>query len=66
MAKIIIDTGDAQEHGGNVAALRPDKGWRGASLLRGGATIDEVALVLGCGSIDATARMIDFDWRSRP
>ena len=48
--------------------VRPSSvtGWRGASLLRGGATIDEVALVLGCGSIDATARMIDFDWRSRP
>jgi hypothetical protein len=48
--------------------VRPSSvtGWRGACLLRDGATIDEVALVLGTRSLDATARMIDFDWRSIP
>ncbi len=39
-------------------------GWAGAHLLGQGATIDEVARALGCRSLDATARMIGFDWRS--
>lgn len=37
--------------------------WAGASLLGAGHSIVEVALALGCRSLDQAARMIDYDWR---
>lgn len=37
--------------------------WRGASELAKGATIDEVARLLGMRSLDRTAAFIGFDWR---
>jgi site-specific recombinase XerD len=38
--------------------------WRGAHELTGGASIDEVALLLGCRSLDQTADIVGFDWRA--
>jgi hypothetical protein len=39
-------------------------GWAGARALRDGATIDEVARMLGMQSLDRTAELIGFDWRA--
>jgi integrase len=37
--------------------------WAGARALRDGATIDDVARMLGMRSLDQTAALIGFDWR---
>jgi hypothetical protein len=37
--------------------------WAGASAFRHGASIDQVARMLGVRSLDAAARIIGFDWR---
>ena len=48
--------------------IRPNSitAWRGAKELAGGASIDEVALLLGMRSLDRTATLIGFDWRTEP
>lgn len=38
-------------------------GWAGTRALRDGATIDQVARMLGMRSLDQTAALIGFDWR---
>jgi site-specific recombinase XerD len=38
--------------------------WAGATAFRDGASIEEVARMLGVRSLDAAARLIGFDWRS--
>ena len=40
--------------------------WRGAKELADGASIDEVAVLLGMRSLDRTATFIGFDWRAGP
>jgi integrase len=40
--------------------------WRGVRELAGGASIDEVAVLLGMRSLDRTATFIGFDWRAEP
>jgi hypothetical protein len=40
--------------------------WRGAKELADGASIDEVAVLLGMRSLDRTATFIGFDWRTEP
>lgn len=40
--------------------------WRGVRELAGGASIDEVAMLLGMRSLDRTATFIGFDWRAEP
>jgi integrase len=39
--------------------------WRGARALADGCSIDEVAHMLGVGTLDAAARIIGLDWRGR-
>ena len=48
--------------------VRPNSvpAWRGVKALAGGASIDEVALLLGMRSLDRTASFIGFDWRAGP
>ncbi len=48
--------------------VRPNSvpAWRGASALAAGASIDEVALLLGMRSLDRAAAFIGFDWRAKP
>jgi hypothetical protein len=38
--------------------------WVGAHAMVAGATIEEAALLMGCRSLDQTAAMVGFDWRS--
>jgi integrase len=53
------------------AGLSGDKGvrpgsipaWRGARALANGSTVDEVARMLGVGTLDAAARIIGLNWR---
>ena len=47
--------------------VRPNSvaAWRGELALRNGATIDEVARLLGMRSLDRTASFIGFEWRDR-
>jgi integrase len=40
--------------------------WRGAKELANGASIDEVAVLLGMRSLDRVAAFIGFDWRAEP
>ena len=40
--------------------------WRGAREFLNGASIDEVAVLLGMRSLDRAAAFIGFDWRSEP
>ncbi len=40
--------------------------WRGAKELADGASIDEVAVLLGMRSLDRAATFIGFDWRADP
>jgi hypothetical protein len=49
---------------GDIPEVRPNSvaGWRGELALRNGATIDEVACLLGMRSLDRTAAFISFDW----
>jgi hypothetical protein len=46
--------------------VRPNSisAWRGASELVHGASIDEVAVLLGMRSLDRAATFIGFDWRA--
>jgi integrase len=48
--------------------VRPNSipAWRGAKELANGASIDEVALLLGMRSLDRAASFIGFDWRTEP
>jgi integrase len=48
--------------------VRPNSvaAWRGAKELETGASIDEVALLLGMRSLDRAAAFIGFDWRTEP
>lgn len=48
--------------------VRPNSitAWRGVRELAGGASIDEVAVLLGMRSLDRTAAFIGFDWRAQP
>jgi len=48
--------------------VRPNSipAWRGAKELAAGASIDEVALLLGMRSLDRAATFIGFDWRAEP
>lgn len=50
----------------NQAGVRPNSipAWRGAKELAEGASIDEVALLLGMRSLDRAAAFIGFDWRT--
>jgi integrase/recombinase XerC len=52
----------------NQPGIRPNSvpAWRGAKELADGASIDEVALLLGMRSLDRTASFIGFDWRTEP
>src|SRR3954467_7321928 len=49
---------------GSEPDIRPNSvvAWRGASIMAAGATIDQVALMLGVRSLDATAAFIGWDW----
>ena len=51
-----------------VSGVRPNSipAWRGAKELANGASIDEVALLLGMRSLDRAASFIGFDWRTEP
>ena len=46
--------------------VRPNSipAWRGAAELANGASIDEVAVLLGMRSLDRAATFIGFDWRA--
>jgi integrase len=48
--------------------VRPNSlpAWRGAKELANGASIDEVAVLLGMRSLDRAAAFIGFDWRAEP
>lgn len=48
--------------------VRPNSipAWRGAKELADGASIDEVAQLLGMRSLDRAAAFVGFDWRSEP
>lgn len=48
--------------------VRPNSvpAWRGVKELEGGASIDEVAVLLGMRSLDRTATFIGLDWRAEP
>lgn len=48
--------------------VRPNSipAWRGANELAQGASIDEVAVLLGMRSLDRAASFIGFDWRTEP
>ncbi len=52
----------------NQPGIRPNSvpAWRGAKELAAGASIDEVALLLGMRSLDRAASFIGFDWRTEP
>jgi integrase/recombinase XerC len=52
----------------NQPGVRPNSitAWRGAQEFETGASIDEVALLLGMRSLDRTAAFIGFDWRTDP
>jgi site-specific recombinase XerC len=52
----------------NRVGIRPNSvpAWRGVTELGKGASIDEVAVLLGMRSLDRTAAFIGFDWRSEP
>ena len=52
----------------NQPGIRPNSvpAWRGAKELADGASIDEVAVLLGMRSLDRTATLIGFDWRTEP
>jgi integrase len=52
----------------NQPGVRPNSvpAWRGANAHAAGASIDEVALLLGMRSLDRTAKFIGFDWRAAP
>jgi integrase/recombinase XerC len=49
------------------APVRPNSipAWRGVKELADGASIDEVAVLLGMRSLDRAATFIGFDWRAR-
>jgi integrase len=49
---------------GSMAELRPASvaAWAGVTAFRQGAQIDEVARMLGVGSLDQAARLIGLDW----
>jgi integrase/recombinase XerC len=38
--------------------------WAGAHVMAGGARIEDAALLMGCRTLDQTAAMVGFDWRS--
>ncbi len=61
VASTLRQTGLAKTPG-----VRPNSipAWRGASELANGASIDEVALLLGMRSLDRAAIFIGFDWRA--
>lgn len=48
--------------------IRPNSvpAWRGVKELADGASIDEVAVLLGMRSLDRAASFIGFDWRTEP
>ncbi len=48
--------------------VRPNSipAWRGATELANGASIDEVAVLLGMRSLDRAAAFIGFDWQAEP
>jgi hypothetical protein len=48
--------------------VRPNSipAWRGVKELANGASIDEVAVLLGMRSLDRAATFIGFDWRAEP
>lgn len=48
--------------------IRPNSipAWRGVKELADGASIDEVAVLLGMRSLDRAATFIGFDWRAEP
>lgn len=50
----------------NTSGVRPNSipAWRGARELANGASIDEVAALLGMRSLDRAAAFIGFDWRA--
>ncbi len=50
----------------NTPGVRPNSiaAWRGAAALANGASIDEVAALLGMRSLDRAAAFIGFDWRA--
>lgn len=52
----------------NTPGVRPNSipAWRGATELANGASIDEVAALLGMRSLDRAAAFIGFDWRAAP
>nr|MBA2601625.1 tyrosine-type recombinase/integrase [Actinomycetota bacterium] len=49
-----------------TSGVRPNSipAWRGATELANGASIDEVAVLLGMRSLDRAATFIGFDWRA--
>jgi hypothetical protein len=50
----------------NTAGIWPNSiaAWRGVAELANGASIDEVAVLLGIRSLDRAARFIGFEWRA--
>lgn len=50
----------------NMAGIRPNSvpAWRGVAELANGASIDEVAVLLGMRSLDRAATFIGFHWRA--
>jgi integrase len=52
----------------NSPGVRPNSipAWRGLKKLADGASIDEVAVLLGMRNLDRAATFIGFDWRARP
>ncbi len=63
VASTLRQTGLAKEPGVRANSI---PAWRGAKELANGASIDEVALLLGMRSLDRAASFIGFDWRSEP
>ncbi|MEX0985751.1 MAG: site-specific integrase [Actinomycetota bacterium] len=51
-----------------TVGVRPNSipAWRGVMALDDGASIDEVAVLLGMRSLDRAATFIGFDWRAEP
>jgi hypothetical protein len=63
VASTLRHAGLAEEPGVRANSI---PAWRGAKELANGASIDEVAVLLGMRSLDRAAAFIGFDWRSEP
>ena len=62
LRRILIDAGIRTDPGVVPASIRA---WAGLEVFRDTGQIEEVAVVLGCRSLDTAAAIIGFDWQDQ-